>query len=197
MFTLGDKTGGLNPLPIELLYFNAQPDGNLVALNWSTASEFNNNHFEVERSDNAISFTNIASVNAYGDGNNNSIQLYSTIDNASRNNIIYYRLKQIDNDGKSKYSEIKSVNFISKHILTVYPNPTCNNLTVDTGESFQNTDAKIIDVLGNEILFFTLHSSINQINVSSLESGQYYLVIDSKEATSNNRFQKTKIVIQK
>lgn len=194
-FTLGYRIGGLDPLPIELLYFNAKADGKNVTLNWSTASEINNDHFEVERSADGVIFEPIINVKAYGDGNSNKVQLYSIIDNDPLKDISYYRLKQVDKDGASEYSEIEPINFTTKPLFSVYPNPTLNNLIIDAGEIFQNGSAKIVDVLGNEILIFALHSYKNFIDVSALSSGVYYLLINSQETDLD--FQKIKIIIQK
>jgi hypothetical protein len=101
--------GGVNPLPIELLEFSATANGNQVDVFWTTASEINNERFEVERSSNAQSFTKIATL--AGAGNSNTLLSYTATDLQPLIGVSYYRLKQIDYNGSFEYSEIVPVVF--------------------------------------------------------------------------------------
>ena len=106
-FAIG-SLGPLNPLPVELLYFDASlQDENSVEIKWATATETNNDFFILERSANDLNFIPIQTFT----GANNSTQTiyYSTIDKNPVNGENFYRLKQIDNNGAFTYSEIKSV----------------------------------------------------------------------------------------
>ncbi|MCC6252410.1 MAG: hypothetical protein IT238_08120, partial [Bacteroidia bacterium] len=102
--------GNGSPLPITLLEFNAQPVIDEVSITWTTASEINNDYFNVERSKDGIHFESIAQIP--GAGNSHTILNYKTMDAQPYEGVSYYRLKQTDFDGKFEYSTIKSVNFI-------------------------------------------------------------------------------------
>lgn len=96
-----------NPLPVELLSFNAWPDGKEVALAWATASEQDNDYFTVERSADGLTFADILRV----DGAGNSIQRldYTDVDPWPLNGWNYYRLRQTDFDGATTTSAIVPV----------------------------------------------------------------------------------------
>lgn len=95
-------------LPIELVYFSAELGNNAsVQLDWATASEVNNSYFEVERSTNGKEFTSIN--NQSGAGNSSSLRNYSFTDEAPLSGVSYYRLKQVDFDGKFTYSNLITV----------------------------------------------------------------------------------------
>lgn len=125
-FALANKKTGSNPLPVELLDFTADLNDDVVDLKWSTASELNNDYFVVERSENSIDFEEVKTV----DGNGNSSELinYFTTDENPLNGISYYRLKQVDFDGKTNYSKIISIDYQkeSKVDVRLYPNPVEN-----------------------------------------------------------------------
>jgi hypothetical protein len=117
-------TGGA--LPVKLEYFTAEKkDEHSALLKWTTASEINNDHFEIERSDNAADWFKIAQVQ--GAGNSNENIDYSLVDAEPLAGPNYYRLKQIDYDGHFAYSEIAEVEFgagqKSTAVMTIYPNP--------------------------------------------------------------------------
>ncbi|MCX6292483.1 MAG: T9SS type A sorting domain-containing protein [Bacteroidetes bacterium] len=97
-----------NPLPIKLALFQAKAEGNEVKINWITAAEINNDHFDIERSRDGINFESIQQIP--GAGNSNITLNYGIIDKNPIEGTSYYRLKQTDYDGHFTYSEIKSVN---------------------------------------------------------------------------------------
>jgi hypothetical protein len=94
-------------LPVELLYFKGQKEKEGNLLSWSTASEINNDHFELERSYNGSSFETIDFVE--GKGTYSGISHYAVYDNTFEKGIVYYRLKQVDFDGKTTYSKVISL----------------------------------------------------------------------------------------
>ncbi len=94
-----------NPLPIELVSFEANLKGEDVLLNWSTASEKNNDFFTIERTLDFEKITDVSKVSSYGDGNSSSLQNYSTWDfEPVKGAINYYRLRQTDIDGTTTIS---------------------------------------------------------------------------------------------
>lgn len=117
-------------LPVELVYLTASPiDNKFIRLNWKTASEFNNKGFQIERSTDGTQFTAIGWVN--GQGNSNIPVTYIFNDNDVQADIAYYyRLKQIDYNQHSTFSNIVYAKLTPTNDFFVgdlYPNPTYNN----------------------------------------------------------------------
>jgi autotransporter-associated beta strand protein len=96
-FTLGTITS-TNPLPVELISFNGVCEDGEIKINWSTASEFNSQAFLVQRSEDGIQFQTIATVPSAG--NSAQLRTYSIIDASTETTSNYYRLVEIDQDGK-------------------------------------------------------------------------------------------------
>lgn len=92
-----------NPLPIELLYFTAERDGDEVKLRWATASERDNDHFTVERSRDGVDFDPLVRVE--GAGTSDAEREYAEVDRWPDQGILYYRLRQTDLDGASTVSD--------------------------------------------------------------------------------------------
>src|SRR6185295_14442449 len=121
-FSLANLVGGSNPLPVELLFFNAQLHESIVDISWATASELNSDSFMLERASDGLNFVTIAQAGAAG--YSNQLQNYSSIDNSPLPGLSYYRLKQIDYDGTETYSKAVSVyNGLSENHPIVYTNP--------------------------------------------------------------------------
>jgi hypothetical protein len=126
-------------LPIELLSFTASIQDAHVELNWVTASENNNDYFNVERSADGMNFTSIITVD--GAGNSAEMLSYSTLDAAPLVSNSYYRLKQTDYDGETSYSQLAAVQF-NEYSLAIYPNPFSVETVFYTTEKL--IDAKLI-----------------------------------------------------
>lgn len=96
-------------LPVELLSFTAERNGNTSLLNWETASEENNDYFNIERLNAIGEFENIGRVD--GNGSTSMHSYYTFTDEAPLTGVNYYRLKQFDFNGHFSYSEIRAVTF--------------------------------------------------------------------------------------
>lgn len=121
------------PLPVRLNYFNANKQQKDVVLRWETATEMNNDHFDIERSNDGKHFTKVGAV--AGKGNSTEATAYSFTDMqaATGTGTLYYRLHQIDHDGQSDYSMIRSVFLDGKDetaTLHAFPVPFSHKLTV-------------------------------------------------------------------
>jgi hypothetical protein len=127
----GGATLGCTPLPIELLSFTAKNEGKHNLLKWTTATEINNNYFNVERSVDAKIFESFATVN--GAGNSNTAMNYSINDTQPYNGLTYYRLKQTDYNGDYSYSNIISIenNLQGFELSNIHPNPTTDAINFD------------------------------------------------------------------
>jgi hypothetical protein len=123
-FTFAALGSVFNPLPIELLFFKAELVNNeRVELKWSTATELNNDYyFTIEKTRDGKNYEIIGTIQ--GAGTSKQKQDYTFLDNFPYSGTSYYRLKQTDLDGKSKYSDISKVVFRGQFNFTVYPNPS-------------------------------------------------------------------------
>jgi hypothetical protein len=118
------------PLPIELLSFEAECENQNITLEWSTASEINNDFFTIERSIDGINWQIVSTVT--GAGNSSNIMHYSFIDISNSFENSYYRLKQTDFDGDFKYFKIIAVKNCEQDFteLSLYPNPANEFLNI-------------------------------------------------------------------
>lgn len=148
-----------NPLPVELLSFEARPAGSVVQLNWVTASELNNDYFSVERSRNGIEFTEIIQVD--GAGTSSQVHSYTTVDANPYTGVSYYRLRQTDFDGQTSYSQIRKVSMNKDLPVTIYPNPVISNVIniATTTESEEVNTVTIYDVTGKIVEYHNRTSS--------------------------------------
>jgi hypothetical protein len=121
IYALGNAAGGSNPLPVTYLNFDVIKKLNCNSLKWATASETNNDIFEVQRSPDLTNFSTIGTVK--GAGFSNEIVNYQFDDYMPFFGKIYYRLKQIDFNGEFSYSDVRVVNSNSKNSISFYPNP--------------------------------------------------------------------------
>lgn len=150
-FAIG--AGSDNPLPVEIKIFNAEYYNHQIHLNWQTATEINNYGFEVQRKNEYTDWTKIGFVN--GNGNCNSPKNYFFIDNPANGSDFFYRLKQIDFDGRFEFSnELKlTLNTPNKFfVYQNYPNPFNPETRISYQISaFSHVSLKVYDVLGREI----------------------------------------------
>ncbi|MRX46898.1 T9SS type A sorting domain-containing protein [Pedobacter puniceum] len=166
-------------LPVSLTSFSAKLSlNNEAVLNWKTSSEANNSHFIIQRSYDGKTFEDIARVS--GAGNSNTINNYTYADvnlnkANSSDNVIYYRLKQVDFDEKSSYSKIISIK-LNTTTIVVSPNPAKDSIFINLAEAVKVHEVKITNMAGQTVLKTKIRNS-DYINVSSLAAGTYVLTI--------------------
>lgn len=171
----------ISSLPVEFIDFTAESSINGNLLNWSTASEKNNDYFTIERSIDGKNWELIKTVN--GAGTTSEKSEYSFKDE-SISEITYYRLKQFDYDGTETELKVVSVNSKYAEEISAFPNPSVDFIIVKGINSA--SELVIINAMG---LDQTSRVSINQINggfqlnVSNLSKGAYFL----KTASDNMR----------
>lgn len=175
-------------LPIELLSFTAKWNNTSqtqALAEWTTASEINNKYFVVEHSADALNWSEVAKVD--GAGNSNTVRNYSTIDNNPYSKYTYYRLKQVDNDGKYTYSDVvalqKNINSFGRDInINIYPNPAYDYVNIEFKEvENELANVSIYDIAGKKLLsedFYVIESP-KKIDINSLPVGIYTLKIRS------------------
>jgi len=172
--TLGSE---IMPLPVELITFNGicNTKNNNVLIEWETLSEINNDYFVIEKSFDGISFTSIGTVS--GNGNSNQTINYKYIDYSNGG---YYRLKQIDYDGKTNTYNTIYVN-CENNSLNLYPNPASSNESINISGTYQNI--QITDILGRDI-----KANIVDNQIYGLPCGVYIVIIDG--------YYKTKLIVE-
>ncbi|WP_187631932.1 T9SS type A sorting domain-containing protein [Hymenobacter lutimineralis] len=162
------------PLPVTLTAFSAKLQNKQVKLTWVTASEKNNKGFEVQRSADGVNFQTFTTVE--GNGTTSSRHEYAATDANPLTGTSYYRLKQVDFDGQTAYSDVKSV-VNGGGSLSVYPNPAQNNLTVKLPVPMQNAKVQVLDLTGRVLLTRTLGVDGN-LELSSLQRGTYLVRVE-------------------
>lgn len=172
----------LNVLPVKYFSFDAVAVDKIVTLKWITESEINNNHFEAERSFDGINFTTIGIVlDGFENGSKKSYQFKDNSAALQSKNIVYYRLKQIDNNGKITYTNTLVVKLQAKAGVTIEtaPNPFTENLNVRfTTNETGNATINIINSNGQKVLSKQSvvskgYNNLQLNNLSKLAPGMY------------------------
>jgi hypothetical protein len=174
----------LNPLPISLLSFSGYKDGIRNQLRWTTSSEQNNSGFEVQRSADGVNYISIGSVSSQATGGNSTIPLnYSFTDNSVIGSRQYYRLRQVDLSGNSKFSNIvliKGDKPVSLMIDGLFPNPasTLVNVLIAAPDKDKVT-VVITDMMGRTMIQQLVNvetgSSTIPVDISRLTNGTYMI----------------------
>ncbi|MFH0865046.1 MAG: T9SS type A sorting domain-containing protein [Bacteroidota bacterium] len=176
-----------NPLPIELLSFDAALNDELsVDLEWTTASEMNNDYFTVERAGSDMQFIALFTVN--GAGNNYSLLAYHAVDDSPLEGTSYYRLKQTDFDGEFTYSSIRTVINDADNPVLVYPNPASNEFIIQMfAQVTDNVTISLFDDKGLKVFEkeVSIQKGTNEITVDiqNLSHAVYMLRIDFENNT--------------
>jgi hypothetical protein len=181
------------PLPVTLLYFTARKQTSTSALvEWKTSQEINNASFDVERSNDAVRFTKIGNVAASG---NSSLPIsYNFTDNNPAKGMNYYRLKQIDVDGRFVYSPARLVLFDGLDASTVkyYPNPTNGILyvemsTVNLNQSIVVNITNAAGIVINQYRVSSISGNKIQIDFSRYAKGIYFIQVRTPTLNSSQR----------
>ncbi|UZR98696.1 T9SS type A sorting domain-containing protein [Chondrinema litorale] len=177
-FTLGSVDFETAPLPVKLVHFSVELKDNKPYLTWTTTSESNNKQFEILRSTNGTSWQNIDVVKGAGNSNSSIHYSYSDTNLKTTSKIVYYMLKQVDFDGKSENSKVKSVSldFFKKDIL-IYPNPADKVVNIELANSLLNScEIHFYDITGKEVYQTSTSEKYIQIDTSNLKSGMYTIM---------------------
>jgi len=188
-----DATAVINPqggpLPVTLISFAANlAQSNKVKVDWSTSMEYNSKSYEVERSSDGVTFNKVATLTA---GGNSSVKLSYTLTDdvtAVTSSIVYYRLKQIDIDGKASISKVVSVR-LKKAIsnFTVSPNPFQNNVNINIEwNKNETTVVKVFNIDGKEIVSKSVNMTkgLNYVSIDELsrvQPGNYVIQFNTSE----------------
>ena len=149
-------------LPVNISSFGVYADKNRVRLQWTTATETNNDHFDIERSTNGSLFTKIATVK--GNGTSAQSHTYQAWDDNPFNGINFYRIKQVDADGKYSISDIRSLRMVlQNYSVKVYPNPVRSDINF----TLQNYSGREITATLMNVSGKIIHKEVIQVNQSA------------------------------
>lgn len=169
MFALASSTAN-NPLPVELLSFDGHAEDAGVLLTWATATELNNDRFELEHSSSGLDFTTITSIQEKKIGSLGASYEYFDRRAVPGNN--YYRLKQVDINGTTHV--LKVINVMQKNYmaLTIYPNPATNSDMISLSKKGNFT---LVNSLGKVVIRL---EQTDELDTSALKPGTYALISD-------------------
>ncbi|MRX46189.1 T9SS type A sorting domain-containing protein [Pedobacter puniceum] len=188
LYRIAASSTTFTTLPLNLLSFTAKSDafGKAVNLNWKTTNEVNTKEFSIERRTDNSDFVSIGTITSK---NTDGIHNYNFTDNNAVAGNSYYRLKQIDNDGKFQYSDIQSVKIDGGVSLSLYPNPTTDELNISHALA-SNASIKVLNIQGSTVLEQKLGqgTTLSNIGVSQLSPGTYILMLNNSGQQSTIKF---------
>ncbi len=188
-----------NPLPVEFLFFSASHNKGDVLLQWATATEETNSHFEIERSTDLVNFEMIDWVEGAGDSKERID--YEFIDYEVQNlkaENIYYRLKQVDYDGKFEYSRTmvaRKEGFVPAE-LTIWPNPFISSVTLSIiADRDQDVNIVIYDLNGREMyaekrFIYKGNNDVSLERMESIRAGTHLITLRGSTIYQNQRLVK-------
>ena len=173
-------------LPISLISFDANAVNHKVNIDWATANEINTDYFLVQRSNDGTTWETIQKVAAV-ESNTSSTTYYSAKDETPYSGISFYRLIEVDKNGKQTNSDVRKINIgrISSNIIA-YPNPAIDKITI----SFPATDKyeiSLINISGQVINRYSANDSHIDLNVSGLSAGIYFINISHGATTETKK----------
>ena len=163
-------------LPVKLSLFEVKKYNSSVKVFWTTAQEVNSNYFTVQSSKNGRDWKDVSNINAAG--NSNVTSNYLLVDNAPSVGVNFYRLKQVDVDGRIEYSTIKSVVFDDIKDVLITPNPATDYIDIYLSRSNNSsTNISLFTANGELVKQYVTNNLSYKINVANLPKGMYILNI--------------------
>ncbi len=178
-----ENLGTPGVLPLNFLSFDARQEKNDVLLNWHVAQVSNHSYFSIERSVDGINFSEIGRNTDYINGPGEISLSYTDISVTREDKTIYYRIKQCDQDGRCRYSVIRSVNFRNKvQILSIFPQPVNEKLNILYQSKDEGSVSIVIsDINGKRILqqvrYLSSGNQTIEVNTGALLAGSYFIKI--------------------
>ena len=180
------------PLAVSLMNFGAKGVGNSALLSWSTASESQNSHFLIERSEDGKNFSAIGTVK--GSGTTSARQFYTFTDYLPSKTQNYYRLQQVDFDGKKTFSSIINFNFQAKKLKSkVFPTVVSDFVTLEF-ESKDDAQIDVRDIFGRLISSQKAENTegVNSfyLNLNNAQNGFYFISVLTSDKMETHKIQK-------
>ncbi len=179
-------------LPVEMVDFSASPKEDKVLLEWTTASEVNNDYFEIYHSSDGLNFDPISKID--GQGTSQSFENYEYTHESAVAGINYYKIKQVDFDGSFDFSKVVVAKLRSLDFATNWtPNPFETSIHLNLDEAFdQNTPIEIFDLRGALVYSGLLERGQTQktLNLNTLPSGVFIIVLKNKHVSTSHKIVK-------
>ncbi|MCO6498528.1 MAG: T9SS type A sorting domain-containing protein, partial [Chitinophagaceae bacterium] len=184
------------PTPVDLMNFNGRYNNGQVSLDWQTAQEINSDKFEIYRSEDGQNFSVIGSVKSAG--YSGTVKSYSFTDaNPGSSKYAYYKLKQIDLDGKFIFTNVVKVAIDdARASIQAFPNPFSSYFTASFSAN-KTADATLTlrNSIGQPVMVRTVkvmkgNNSLNITNLPALTPGVYYATIHNDDINYNIKLQK-------
>lgn len=183
------------PTPVTFTQFNGRLQDGKVVLDWQTSQESNSDRFEVQRSFDGQNFSVIGSVKSAG--NSNMTKNYGFTDHQPGSSAqVFYRLRQVDLDGRSELTSVVRIALAAKGAFQVYPNPFSTQFTA-TFSAGKTADATMIirNSIGQPVLQKTIrtvkgNNTVTINNLSNLKAGIYYVTISNDDINYHSKLQK-------
>lgn len=172
-------------LPLSLTSVSVLNNNGYATLKWNTCNEVNIDHFEIQKSSDARSFTTVGTMQAKNNLNCNNSYSYS--DTKQLSGTSYFRIKVVNKESTYQYSGVVSVNGSVTDKIKVFPNPVTNNLVLDHPKAIAGAVLQIVSLNGNVIASYTVQTDAVQtsVSVSNLAKGNYIAVFkNGKDAQS-------------
>jgi hypothetical protein len=170
------------PFPVELTYFKGKSIDEGIQLDWQTASEVDNDHFIVERSQDGVYFESRGKVN--GKGTVDFTHNYSFLDERPTSGNNYYRLRQVDIDGTFDLSVIVVVNHALSGEININYLPHAEVLRINGSSTYNSV--QIVDMMGRNIKMISALKSGEEVPVNDLPQGTYRVIVRTKEGISKS-----------
>ena len=185
ILTKNPECGNIAPFPVELVSFKGTNTAEGIALSWATATEKNNDRFEIERSVDGKKFEKIDIVR--GAGNSSSMISYNYLDKNTRNNVNYYRLNQVDFDGTSSHSKIIKVGQEKAEGTTLgiqlLPNPCQDqncSIQLRGVDKTNKLTVEIHDLTGRRVFSKEVPADATTLDLPKLDSGAGIYILSAK-----------------
>lgn len=177
-------------LPVKFASFVAEKNSRGISLKWETSSELNSSGFNVERKQGTGEWTVLAFIPSKSSEGFSAASLYYNYEDATKlNGITQYRLRQIDIDGKSSYSDIRSVRSNDElSAVSLFPNPSNGQVSILFDDQVTLHNIRIVDVAGRVVR--SAEGVKNGHEVSGLGRGQYLLIVTNAKSnqTTTEKF---------
>jgi hypothetical protein len=173
-------------LPVELLYFTAECMGEATQLQWSTASETNNEYFTIERSSNAVNYEEVARIQGAGTTSQRSDYSFMVDNNSTA--ITYYRLRQTDIDGKYEIFApiaIQCQNNKAATEISIYPVPANDQVNIFSSNS-PMTRIEIYSIMGAKVAEEPAEGHQTTLHIGNLATGVYAVKVFTEDGQVSN-----------
>lgn len=179
-------------LPVKFISFTAVPQSNAVVLNWQTAEEQHCAYYSIQRSREGVGYDSIGTVMSSGNGY--AINNYAFIDPHPFHDVNYYRIRQVDEDGRYTYSIVRKVMINSAGLsYALGQNPVTNELKInlESNQSLQ-LQLEVRDAAGHLLIHqnqpIARGSIMHVIPVKQLAAGVYFLTVNSGKTSITKKF---------